>query len=141
MNINTTPSIKASDIKRSWVHLDADGQILGRLASEVAKILMGKHKVTYTAHLDTGDYVVITNSDKIKVTGKKLKDKMYYSHSGFPGGFKEATLGEKMAKDSTKVIEKAVKNMLPKNRLQQPRMRRLRVFKDANHPYQSQLAK
>ena len=135
----TTPTTKATDIKRDWIFLDLKGKVLGRVASEIAQILLGKNKVNQSDNLDVGDYIIAVNSDLIAVTGKKLTDKMYYRHSGYPGGFKEESLASKMAKDSTKVIELAVKNMLPKNKLQQPRLRRLKVFKDENHPYQSQI--
>ena len=128
-----TPKIK--DIKRSWHLVDLSGQVLGRAASKIAQILQGKHKVYYTPHLDCGDFVVAVNSDKIKVTGKKLKEKTYFRHSGYPGGLKAVTLEQQMAKDSRKIIEWAVKNMLPKNKLRQPRLRRLKVFAGDNHPY------
>ena len=128
-----TPKIK--DIIRSWHLVDLSGQVLGRAASKIAQILQGKHKVYYAPHLDCGDFVVAVNSDKIKVTGKKLKEKTYFRHSGYPGGLKAVTLEQQMAKDSRKIIEWAVKNMLPKNKLRQPRLRRLKVFAGDNHPY------
>lgn len=135
----TTLSTKQKDITRNWHLIDLKGQILGRASTEISGLLMGKAKVNQSDNLDGGDYVVAINSDEIKVTGKKLTDKKYYRHSGYPGGLKEATLGEKMAKDSRKVIELAVKGMLPKNKFQDPRLRRLKVFKNATHPYQSQI--
>jgi len=128
-----------SSNKSNWHLIDLSGQTLGRVATQIAGLLMGKHKAAYFPNLDQGDYVVAINSDQIKVTGKKLADKKYYRHSGYPGGLKEVTLGEQMEKDSRKVIEKAVKGMLPKNKLQEPRLRRLKVFKDASHPYNNQL--
>jgi large subunit ribosomal protein L13 len=134
-----TTTLKPTDLKRNWHLIDLDGQILGRVSTEIAKLLMGKGKTLTGAHLDNGDYVVAINSDKIKVTGKKLTDKIYYSHSGFPGGLKEISLQQLMAKDSRKVIEKAVKGMLPKNKHQQDRQRRLKIYADDKHPYAEQL--
>lgn len=134
-----TTTLKPTNIKRNWHLIDLDGQILGRVATEIAKFLMGKGKALTGAHLDQGDYVVAINSDKIKVTGKKLTDKKYYSHSGFPGGLKEISLEQLLVKDSRKVIEKAVKGMLPKNKHQQDRQRRLKLFTDDKHPYAEQL--
>lgn len=134
-----TPTLKPTDITRKWHLVDLDGQTLGRVATSIATLLMGKGKVISGDHLDNGDYVVAINSDKIKVTGKKLTDKIYYSHSGFPGGLKELSLSQLMAKDSRKVIEKAVKGMLPKDKHQQDRLRRLKLFADAKHPYANEL--
>ena len=134
-----TTTLKPTDIKRNWYLIDLDGQILGRAAVKIATLLMGKGKALTGAHLDQGDYVVAINSDKIKVTGKKLTDKIYYSHSGFPGGLKKITLQELLARDSRKVIEKAVKGMLPKNKHQQDRQRRLKLFANDKHPYDIEL--
>jgi len=134
-----TTTLKPTDIKRNWYIVDLDGMILGRAASQIAVYLMGKGKALTGTHLDNGDYVVAINSDKIKVTGKKLSDKIYYSHSGFPGGLKEISLERLLEKDSRKVIEKAVKGMLPKNKHQQPRQRRLKIFVDDKHPYATEL--
>jgi large subunit ribosomal protein L13 len=134
-----TTTLKPTDIKRTWHLIDLDGQTLGRAASEIAKLLMGKGKALTASHLDQGDYVVAINSAKIKVTGKKLTDKKYYSHSGFPGGLREISLEQLMAKDSRKVMEKAVKGMLPKNKHQQDRQRRLKLFTDDKHPYANEL--
>ncbi|KKS64941.1 MAG: 50S ribosomal protein L13 [Candidatus Collierbacteria bacterium GW2011_GWF2_42_51] len=125
-----TTTLKPTDLNRKWHLIDLDGQILGRVSTEIAKLLMGKGKTLTGAHLDNGDYVVAINSDKIKVTGRKLSDKIYYSHSGFPGGLKDITLQELLSKDSRKVIEKSVKGMLPKNKHQQDRQR---------HPYSQEL--
>ncbi|MFZ2125521.1 MAG: 50S ribosomal protein L13, partial [Candidatus Saccharimonadales bacterium] len=111
---------------------------LGRVATTIAKYLIGKYKPTYTAHVDGGDYVVVINSDKIKVTGTKETDKMYYKYSGFPGGLTELTLGDMRAKDSTKIIERAVKGMIPANKLASERMNRLRVFKGDDHAHTAQ---
>lgn len=125
--------------KPSWHLIDLKDQTLGRVATQIATLLMGKLKASYSPNLDQGDFVVALNSDQIKVTGKKMTDKSYYRHSGYPGGLKEITLGEQMEKDSRRVIEKAVKGMLPKNKLQTPRLHRLKVFKDDKHPYAAQL--
>lgn len=134
-----TTTLKPTDIKRTWHLIDLDGQILGRAAVSIATLLIGKGKALTGAHLDQGDYVVAVNSAKIKVTGKKLTDKKYYSHSGFPGGLKMITLEQLLTKDSRKVIEKAVKGMLPKDKHQQDRQRRLKIFSDDKHPYAQQL--
>jgi large subunit ribosomal protein L13 len=134
-----TPTIKPTDIKHSWHLIDLEGKTLGRISSEIAKLLMGKSKVLSGGHLDDGDFVVAINAAKIHVTGKKLTDKKYYSHSGYPGGLKEIALGQLLAKDPRKVIEKAVKGMLPKNKHQQPFLRRLKVYSDATHPYAQEL--
>lgn len=134
-----TTTLKPTDIKRTWHLIDLDGQILGRAAVKIATLLQGKGKSLTGSHLDQGDYVVAINSEKIIVTGKKLIDKKYYSHSGFPGGFKTITLEQLLAIDSRKVIEKAVKGMLPKDKRQQDRERRLKIFKDEKHPYANEL--
>lgn len=136
-----THSTKAKDITREWHLYDLKSRILGRAATEIAKLLIGKHKVTYTPHIDEGDFVVAINSDRIEVTGKKLENKKYQRHSGYPGGFKEETLKEKMKRDSTKVIEHAVKGMLPKNKLQTPRLRRLKIYPGIQHPHTNHFGK
>lgn len=124
---------------RRWHLVDISNQNLGRTATSIASLLIGKHKPDFSANLDSGDYVVVINSDTLTVTGKKLTDKKYYRFSGFPGGLKEQTLGDKLAKDSTEVVRLAVKGMLPKNHLQDRRLARLKVFKDALHPFENQL--
>lgn len=134
-----TTTLKPTDITRNWHLIDLEGQVLGRVAVQIATLLMGKGKVITGSHLDNGDNVVAINSDKIKVTGNKLADKKYYSHSGFPGGLKEISLEQLLAKDSRKVIEKAVKGMLPKDKHQQNRQRRLKLFAGDKHPYAQQL--
>lgn len=134
-----TTTLKFSDVKHNWHLVDIDGQILGRVAVQIAKLLTGKGKVLTGDHLDNGDFVVAINASKFKVTGKKMADKVYYSHSGFPGGFKEITLAQLAEKDARKVIEKAVKGMLPKDKLQQTRLRRLKLFLDDVHPYAVEL--
>lgn len=127
------------NIIRKWHLIDLDGQILGRVSAKISTILIGKNKPTYLPNLEEGDFVVAINAAKIKVTGKKLTDKSYYSHSGYPGGLREITLGELLKKDPRKVIEKSVKGMLPKNKLQDIRLRRLKVFSGAEHPYAVEL--
>lgn len=135
-----TPTTKASDIERSWHLIDLKGKTLGRIASEIAQLLQGKDKVYYSPNLDAGDYVVAINSDDIQVsTKKKLENKIYYTHSGYAGGFKQTTLKEKMDKDSREVIRLAVKNMLPKNKMRKPRLARLKIFKDDKQPHESQI--
>lgn len=123
-----TNTLKASDIKREKHVIDADGKILGRLAVEVARFLMGKNKPSYVPYLDTGDYVIVTNSAKIKVTGKKLEQKMYYRHSGYPHGLKSQNLQEKLATKPNQVIEHAVSGMLPKTKLGRVMIKKLKVF-------------
>ena len=135
-----TSVLKEKFISRAWHLIDLDGIVLGRAATKIASLLMGKHKAFNSSNLDHGDYVVVINAEKVKVTGKKMSDKMYYSHSGFPGGFKSQNLSQLMAKDPRKVIEKAVKGMLPKNKLQQPRLRRMKVYVGQDHPYQDKLS-
>jgi large subunit ribosomal protein L13 len=130
---------KTADVKREWHLVDAKDQILGRLASEIAQKLIGKSKPTYTPHIDGGDHVVVINASEIAVTGNKEESKMYYRHSGFPGGLKEKSLGDLKRTYPTRIIEKAVFNMLPKNKLRSGRMTRLKVYADADHKHESQL--
>lgn len=125
-------------IERKWYVVDAEGQTLGRLASGVAAVLRGKNKPTFTPHIDTGDYVIIINAEKIKVTGKKLDDKIYYKHSDYPGGMKETTLREMLEKKPEKVLELAVKGMLPKGPLGRQMATKLHVVAGAEHPYAAQ---
>ena len=120
-------------IERKWYVVDADGQTLGRLASEVAKVLRGKNKPVFTPHVDTGDYVIIVNADKIKVTGKKMDQKIYYNHSEYVGGMKETTLKEMMAKKPERVLELAVKGMLPKGPLGRTMIKKLHVYAGPEH--------
>ena len=135
------PSVKEVDTARKWHHIDATGQTLGRLATRVAVLLMGKHKRTFTPHMDCGDFVVVTNTDKIKVTGNKLEEKVYFSHSGYAKGAKETPMKRQMEKDSTKVLELAVKRMLDVNRLRAPRLKRLRLYSGAEHEFTGRFAK
>lgn len=120
-------------IERKWYVVDATGHTLGRLTSEIAAVLRGKNKPTFTPHIDTGDYVIVVNADKIKVTGKKLEQKIYYNHSDYPGGMRETTLAQMMAKDSTEVIRLAVKGMLPKGPLGRSMINKLHVYSGAEH--------
>lgn len=131
----TTPG----DIKRAWHLVDIGGKTLGREASKIAQLLIGKHKVYYAPYLDCGDYVVVVNAAKVRLTGKKEQQKIYHRHSGYPGGFKEIPFAQQMKKDSRKVIELAVSRMLPKNKLRQKRLRRLKIFKNDSHPYQEKI--
>ena len=138
---NTTHVVKASDIEREWFVVDAAGQTLGRLASNVARILRGKHKATYSPHIDVGDYVVVVNADRIAVTGRKMDQKMYYRHTGYPGGLKSITLREQLVRHPTFAVRAAVKGMLPKNRLGRRMLRKLKVYAGAEHPHQAQQPK
>lgn len=136
-----TYSAKPTDVIRKWHILDASQAPLGRIATQAAELLTGKTKPQFTAHIDCGDYVIVINSDKLKVTGKKLDDKVYYRHTGFPGGIKQETLSEKMEKDSTDVIKKAVRGMIPVNKLRDARLARLKIYKDENHTHNPQQPK
>ena len=133
-----TYSQKASEIKREWWLVDASTMPLGKLAVIIADKLMGKSKVTYTPHIDNGDYVVVINAKDVVVTGNKMTDKKYYRHSGYPGGLKELKLEEVLEKDPARVITAAVKGMLPKNKLAAERLKRLRVFAGAEHAHTAQ---
>jgi len=134
-----TYSTKASDIKREWHIIDASDKVLGRLATQIAVLLMGKHKPIFSRHLDTGDFVVVINAEKIRVTGNKTKQKLYYRHSGYPGGLKSISLERMMQTHPTRVIEHAVKGMLPHTRLGAKMMKKLRVYVGDAHPYQGQI--
>ena len=125
-------------IERKWYVIDAEGQTLGRLSSEIAKILRGKNKPTYTPFIDTGDNVIVVNAEKVKVTGKKLEQKIYYKHSDYPGGMRETTLKEMLEKKPTDVIELAVKGMLPKGPLGRSMIEKLHVYAGAEHPHAAQ---
>lgn len=133
-----TYSAKPSDVTRKWYVVDASEAPLGRVATKVATLLTGKGKPQFTQHIDCGDFVVVVNADKLVVTGDKMQKKMYYRHSGFPGGLKEATLADKMAKDSTEVIVKAVRGMLPVNKLRDERLKRLKVYAGNEHNHEAQ---
>jgi large subunit ribosomal protein L13 len=133
-----TVSAKKEDITRKWYLVDAGNRILGRVASEVARILMGKHKTVWTPNVDTGDFVVVINADKVKVTGKKLSDKTYYKHSGYMGGLKKESLGSLINRKPETVITLAVKGMLPKTKLGRQMLKKLKVYKGDRHPHQAQ---
>ncbi len=133
-----TFSQKPADVSRRWVLVDASSAPLGRVATEIAKYLIGKYKPTYTPHVDGGDYVVVINAEKAVVTGAKELDKMYYRHSGFPGGIRDARLEEVRAKHPERIIEMAVKGMVPKNKLAADRMKRLKVFVGNEHDHAAQ---
>jgi large subunit ribosomal protein L13 len=133
-----TYSAKPSDVTRAWYVLDASEAPLGRLATKAATLLTGKGKPQFTAHIDCGDFVVIVNADKLVATGNKLNGKMYYRHSGFPGGLREETLADVMAKDSTRAIIEAVRGMLPVNKLRDARLQRLKVYHGAEHNHEAQ---
>jgi large subunit ribosomal protein L13 len=134
-----TYSPKASEIEHQWWVVDASGKTLGRLASKIARLLHGKHKPIYSPHADVGDFVVVINAAKIKVTGKKLHAKIYYHHSGYPGGIKSVALGKMLETHPTRVMEHAVRGMLPKNPLGRTMMRRLKVYPGESHPHQGQI--
>lgn len=136
-----TYAVKKADIARDWYVIDATDQVLGRLATRIATILKGKHKPLYSPHLDLGDHVIVTNADKVRVTGRKLEQKMYYRHSGYPGGLKQENLKTLLARRPERVLELAVKRMLPKNALGAAMYRKLHVFVGAEHPHQAQQPK
>jgi large subunit ribosomal protein L13 len=137
----TTLSAKPAEVRRDWFVVDADGKTLGRMATEIARRLRGKHKTIYTPHVDTGDYIVVINADKIRVTGNKLKDKMYYHHTGYIGGIKSISLGKQLDKAPERVIQSAVKGMLPKNPLGRSMFGKLKVYAGAEHPHTAQQPK
>ena len=133
-----TISAKAHEVKRDWYVIDASNVVLGRMATEIARRLRGKHKAEYTPHVDTGDYIIVLNAEKVTVTGSKFTDKTYYRHSGFPGGIKSMTFDKLQKKDPIRIIELAVKGMLPKNPLGREMYRKLKVYAGENHPHTAQ---
>jgi large subunit ribosomal protein L13 len=133
-----TYSAKPGEVTREWYLVDAQGQTLGRLATQIADTLRGKRKPQYTPHIDTGDFVVVVNAEKIAVTGNKLDQKIYYRHSGYPGGLKSRTLREQLDRRPTEVIRTAVRGMLPKNRLARQQLTKLKVYAGPEHPHESQ---
>ena len=141
MTVNKTYSPKLGDITREWWLVDATGLPLGRLASEVAKVLRGKHKPIYATHMDTGDHVVVINADKVAVTSEKAQQKIYYRHTGYPGGIKAETFASLLRRRPEAVIERAVRGMLPKNRLGRKMARKLKVYAGPDHPHQAQQPK
>jgi large subunit ribosomal protein L13 len=133
-----TWNAKAEDVERRWYVVDAEGQTLGRLATRIADALRGKRKPQYTPHVDTGDFVVVVNADKVAVTGKKLDEKLYHRHSGYPGGLRARSLREELERRPTEVVRKAVKGMLPRNRLARRQITKLKVYAGPNHPHEAQ---
>lgn len=133
-----TFSAKPHEVKRDWYVVDASNMVLGRLASEIARRLRGKHKAEYTPHVDTGDYIVVTNAEKVRVTGRKFKEKTYYRHSGFPGGIRGVSFEKMQQTHPARIIEMAVKGMLPKNRLGRDMYRKLKVYVGVEHPHVAQ---
>jgi large subunit ribosomal protein L13 len=133
-----TYNAKPGEVERRWYVVDADGQTLGRLATRIADTLRGKGKAEYTPHVDTGDFVVVVNAEKIVVTGNKLDQKRYYRHSGYPGGLRSRTLREQLDRRPTEVIRKAVKGMLPRNRLARQQINKLKVYAGPDHPHEAQ---
>ena len=133
-----TVSAKKQDIMKKWLLIDANGQILGRLASKVASLLRGKHKPIFTPHVDTGDHVIVINAEKIRLTGRKLSQKVYYHHTGHPGGLRAIAAGSLLKEDPERLIRKAVQGMLPKTSLGHAMLKKLKVYKGSEHPHQSQ---
>lgn len=139
--MSTTVSAKPAEVRRDWYLVDADGKTLGRLASEIARRLKGKHKPIFTPHVDTGDYIVVINAEKVAVTGNKMKDKMYHHHTGYVGNLKSISLEKQLQKAPERVIETAVKGMLPRNPLGRSMMKKLRIFAGPEHTHQAQQPK
>jgi large subunit ribosomal protein L13 len=133
-----TYQAKKEELEYKWYLVNADGKVLGRLATELAKILKGKNKPTYTPHVDTGDFVIVVNAGKVTLTGKKMKDKIYYHHTGYPGGIKEMNAEKLLAKKPTEMIRMAVRGMLPKNSLGRQMLRKLKIYGGPNHPHDAQ---
>jgi large subunit ribosomal protein L13 len=133
-----TYQANAQDRERDWYVVDAESRTLGRLATQIANVLRGKHKPTYTPHVDVGDFVIVVNAEKIAVTGNKREKKLYWRHSGYPGGIRSRTLGDLLEKRPEEVIRKAVKGMLPRNRLARQQLRKLKVYAGPEHPHQAQ---
>jgi large subunit ribosomal protein L13 len=136
-----TYSAKPGEIQRDWWIVDAEGKTLGRLATQIADTLRGKNKATYTPHTDTGDFVIVVNAEKIHVTGQKLDQKMYYNHSGYPGGLRTRTLRTQLERRPTEVLRKAVKGMLPRNRLARQQITKLKIYAGPEHPHEAQAPK
>jgi large subunit ribosomal protein L13 len=132
---------KPGSVERSWYIVDAEGQTLGRLASQIAAVLRGKHKPQYSPAVDVGDYVIVLNADKIRVTGRKMEQKKYYRHSGYPGGLSEITLADQLERYPTRVIKAAVRGMLPRNRLGRKQLKKLKVYAGPEHPHEAQRPK
>lgn len=133
-----TPMVSAKDVRHDWYVVDASNQVLGRLATRIAMVLSGKHRPGYVAYLDTGDFVIVTNAEKVRLTGRKLDEKMYRRHSGYPGGLKETRAREVQARHPERLIEEAVRGMLGKSRMGRKQLRKLKVYKGAAHPHDAQ---
>ena len=133
-----TVSAKKESVTREWYVVDATGKTLGRLSTEIANRLRGKHKPEFTPHVDTGDYIVVVNAEKVKVTGNKTTDKVYHHHTGYPGGIKSITFDQLIDKAPERIIEKAVKGMMPKNKLSQSMMTKLKIYAGSEHPHSAQ---
>ena len=133
-----TPMVRASDIRHEWFVVDAADQVLGRLASDVARVLSGKHRADWIAHLDTGDFVVVTNAERVRLTGRKSDDKFYHQHSGYPGGMKSVAAKDLQAKYPERLVEAAVRGMLPKTKLGRKQFKKLKVYRGGSHPHQAQ---
>jgi large subunit ribosomal protein L13 len=136
-----TEFTRKEDVNREWYVIDAAGQVVGRLAVEIARRLRGKHKPTFTPHIDTGDYIIVVNVDKLRFTGKKLDQKIYYRHSGYPGGLKEITAKRMMQQKPERVLELAVKGMLPKNQLGRHMFMKMKIYAGPTHPHEAQQPK
>jgi large subunit ribosomal protein L13 len=136
-----SPMVRGSDIRHDWFVVDASDQVLGRLASEVARVLSGKHRPNWVGHLDTGDFVVVTNAERVRLTGRKAEDKVYRHHSGYPGGLKSVGARDLQAKYPERLIEEAVRGMLPKTKLGRKQLKKLKVYRGASHPHQAQQPK
>lgn len=133
-----TYQAKKEDLEHKWYLVNAEGKVLGRLSTELAKILKGKNKPTYTPHVDTGDFVIVVNAGKVTLTGKKMKDKIYYHHTGYPGGIKEMNAEKLLARKPTEMIRMAVRGMLPKNSLGRQMLRKLKIYAGPKHPHEAQ---
>ncbi len=136
-----TPMVRAADIRHDWYVVDASDQVLGRLASAVARVLSGKHRPNWVAHLDTGDFVVVTHAERVKLTGRKGEEKVYHRHTGYPGGLKTVAAPELRAKYPERIIEAAVRGMLPKTKLGRRQFKKLKVYRGASHPHEAQRPK
>jgi large subunit ribosomal protein L13 len=134
----STQVVKQSDIKRSWFVVDLEGKVLGRAATEIARVLRGKHKPVYTPSVDAGDFVIVLNADKVRLTGNKMADKMYYHHTGYPGGIRSINAEKLLTKKPEDLIKKAVKGMLPKNKLGRQMIKKLKVYKGTDNPHAAQ---
>ena len=139
--MKTTKVAKKEEVTRDWYMVDADSKVLGRMATEIANILRGKKKPIYTPSVDTGDFVIVVNAEKVALTGNKLADKIYYSHSGFPGGLKSITAGKLIEKKPEDVVRKAVKGMLPKNKHARHKLKKLKIYAGSAHPHEAQQPK